>query len=316
MSNGLPGQGVVVGQTEFPVPVERAADMYRDALPAGGGGTLLERRAGYEGMLARLPIPDGAVITAGTYGGVEGFWVQAAGAASGRVGVMFHGGGYIIGSAKGYRAYAAEVSRVTNARVFVAEYRLAPEHPFPAAIHDARGVLAAAMDEVGPQSCFAIGDSAGGGLVLSALWELHREGEPLPGCVVLVSPLVDLTVTNASYDERAQVDPIVSRNGIQRAAQFYLAGRGPDDAPAAFPMRSDLGWLPPCLLLVGGREVLRDDSRNLAVKLEGEGVRVEFREYEDMVHVWPLFSEFLPEAQEALQQIGAFVGVQVAGASG
>ena len=150
MSNGVPGQGVVVGQTEFPVPVERAADMYRGALPAGGGGTLLERRAGYEGMLARLPIPDDAVITAGTYGGVEGFWVQAAGVASGRVGVMFHGGGYIIGSAKGYRGYAAEVSRVTNARVFVAEYRLAPEHPFPAAIEDARGVLAAAMEEVGP----------------------------------------------------------------------------------------------------------------------------------------------------------------------
>ena len=138
-------------------------------------------------MLARLPIPGDAVITAGTYGGVEGFWVQAAGASSGRVGVMFHGGGYIIGSAKGYRAYAAEVSRVTNARVFVAEYRLAPEHPFPAAIEDARGVLAAAMDEVGPQSCFAIGDSAGGGLVLSALWELHREGGPLPACIVLVS---------------------------------------------------------------------------------------------------------------------------------
>ena len=123
-------------------------------------------------------------------------------------------------------------------------------------------------------------------------------------------------MTNASYDERAHLDPIVSRNGTQRNAAFYLAGRGPDDAPAAFPMRSDLGWLPPCLLLVGGREVLRDDSRNLAVKLEGEGVQVEFREYEDMVHVWPLFSEFLPEAQEALQQIGAFVGVQVAGASG
>ena len=120
---------------------------------------------------------------------------------------MLHGGGYTIGSAKGYRAYAAEVSRVTKARVFVPEYRLAPEHPFPAAIEDARSVLAAAMDEAGPQSCFATGDSAGGGLVLSALWELRRGGGPLPACIVLVSPLVDLTVTNASFDERAHVDP-------------------------------------------------------------------------------------------------------------
>jgi epsilon-lactone hydrolase len=205
---------------------------------------------------------------------------------------------------------------VTNARVFVPEYRLAPEHPFPAAIEDACVLLSAVMVEVGPQSCFAIGDSAGGGLVLSAVLELRREGRPLPACIVLVSPLVDLTVTNASFDERAHLDPIVSRRGIQRAGEFYLAGRGPDDAPAAFPMRSDLGWLPPCLLRVGGRECLLDDSRNLAAKLEREGVQVDYREYEDMVHVWPLFSSFLPEAQETLQEIGAFVGAHASGGSG
>jgi monoterpene epsilon-lactone hydrolase len=297
----------------FPVPVDRAAAMFRDALPAAGGGTLQDRRAGYEAMLVRLPIPDDAVTTVDTLGGVQGYWVRAAGVTGGRVGVMLHGGGYIIGSAKGYRAYAAEVSRVTNARVFVPEYRLAPEHPFPAAIEDASGVFAAAMDEAGPRACFAIGDSAGGGLVLSALWELRRKGRSVPSCIVLVSPLVDLTVTNASYDERAHLDPIVSRRGIRRSAEFYLAGRGPDDAPAAFPMRLDLGWLPPCLLRVGGAEVLRDDSRNLARKLEREGVCVDYREYEDMVHVWPLFSEFLPEARDALREIGAFVDARASG---
>lgn len=297
------------------VPLDRAAAMYRDALPAGGGGTLQERRAGFEAMLARLPIPEDAAITADTVAGVDGFWVQAAGAESGRAGVMLHGGGYIIGSAKGYRAYAAEVSRATNARVFVPEYRLAPEHPFPAAIEDARGVFAAVLNEVGPQSCFVIGDSAGGGLVLSTLWELQRDGDLLPACVVLVSPLVDLTVTNASYDERADIDPIVSRRGTRRNAEFYLDGWGPDDAPSAFPMRSDLGWLPPSLLLVGGSEVLLDDSRNLAVKLEREGVHVEYRMYEGMVHVWPLFSAFLPEAQEALGEIGAFVNDRISSTS-
>jgi acetyl esterase/lipase len=298
-----------------PTPLDRAAAMYRDALPAGGGGSLQERRGGFEAMLARLPIPGDAAITADTVGGVDGFWVQAAGADGGRVGVMLHGGGYIIGSAEGYRAYAAEVSRATNARVFVPEYRLAPEHPFPSAVEDARGVFAAVLNEVGPQSCFVIGDSAGGGLVLSALWELRHDGGPMPACVVLVSPLVDLTVTNASYDEFADIDPIVSRRGIQRAAEFYLDGWGPDEAPAAYPMRSDLGWLSPCLLLVGGAEVLLDDSRNLAVKLEREGVHVEYRVYEDMVHVWPLFSAFLPEAQEALREIGAFVNDRITSAS-
>lgn len=296
-------------------PLDRAKAMLEHALPAHGGGTLEDRREGYEAVLAQLPIPEDASITAATYGGVDGYWVHAAGASTGRIGVMLHGGGYIIGSAKGYRAYAAEVSRATDARVFVAEYRLAPEHPFPAALDDARSVLAAAIDEVGPQSCFAIGDSAGGGLVISSLWDLHRTGATLPGRIVLVSPLVDLTVTNPSYEERANIDPVVSRKGIQRAAGLYLGGRGPDEVPAAFPMLSDLGWLPPCLLLVGGAEVLLDDSRNLAEKLEREGARVEYREYNDMVHVWTLFSSFLPEGQEALEQIGAFVNTEAYGTS-
>ena len=294
-------------ETTAPTPIDRAKAMLQRALPAEGGGTLQERRDGYEAVLMQLPIAADASITATTYGGVDGYWVHADGASTERIGVMLHGGGYIIGSAKGYRAYAAEVSRATNARVFVPEYRLAPEHPFPAALNDACAVLAAAIDDVGPQSCFAIGDSAGGGLVLSSLMELHSAEAPMPGCIVLVSPLVDLTVTNRSFEERAHLDPIVSRKGIERAASLYLNGRGPDEAPAAFPMLADLGWLPPCLLLVGGAEVLFDDSRNLADKLRHDGADVDYREYEEMVHVWTLFSSFLPEGREALSQIGAFV---------
>lgn len=292
-------------------PLDRAKSMLQRALPAEGGGTLDERRRGYEAVLTQLPIADDAYITAANYGGIDGYWVHAAGVTTERIGVMLHGGGYIIGSAKGYRAYAAEVSRVTNARIFVPEYRLAPEHPFPAALEDAQRVLGTAIDEVGAQSCFAIGDSAGGGLVLSSLWEMHRAGTPLPGRIVLVSPLVDLTVTNPSYEERATLDPIVSRKGIQRAASLYLDGRGPSEAPAAFPMLADLGWLPPCLLLVGGAEVLLDDSRNLAAKLEREDVAIEYHEYDDMVHVWTLFSSFLPEGRQALDQIGTFVSSDV-----
>ena len=117
--------------------------------------------------------------------------------------------------------------------------------------------------------------------MLSSLMELHRTESPLPGCIVLVSPLVDLTVTNPSYEEHARVDPIVSRKGIERAASLYLEGRGPDEALAAFPMLADLGWLPPCQLLVGSAEGLLDDSRNLAGKLRREGVHLSYREYED-----------------------------------
>ena len=216
-----------------------------------------------------------------------------------------------MGSAKGYCAFAAEVSRATDARVFVVDYRLAPEHPFPAALEDARRALAAAIDEVGPQSCFAIGDSAGGGLILSSLLELHSVGAPVPSSIVLVSPLVDLTVTNPSYEELASIDPICAQTGTRRNAALYLNGRGPEEAPAAFPMLVDLSWLPPALMLAGAAEVLRDDSRNLAAKLRREGVHVEYNEYADMVHVWPLFSSFLPQGQQALEEIGAFVRTQV-----
>lgn len=294
-------------ETAAETPIDRAKAILQRALPAEGGGTLQERRDGYEAVLVQLPIAADATVTAATYGGVDGYWVHVAGASTERIGVMLHGGGYIIGSAKGYRAYAAEVSRSTGARVFVPEYRLAPEHPFPAAVNDACAVLDAAIDEVGPSSCFAIGDSAGGGLVLSSLMESHWAEKLIPACIVLVSPLVDLTVTNPSYEERARLDPIVSRNGIERAASLYLDGRGPKDAPGAFPMVADLGWLPPCLLLVGSAEVLFDDSRNLADKLRHDGANVEYHEYDEMVHVWTLFSSFLPEGREALSQIGDFV---------
>jgi monoterpene epsilon-lactone hydrolase len=291
-------------------PIDQARAILERALPTAGGGTLQERRDGYESVLSQLPVADGTSVTGASFAGVDGFWVQAPEAVDDRIGVMLHGGGYIIGSAKGYRAYAADVSRATGARVFVPEYRLAPEHPFPAAIEDALAVLDAAMAEVGPQSCFAIGDSAGGGLVISSLWERHRAEASLPASVVLVSPLVDLTVTNPSYDDRAHLDPIVSRPGIQRAARLYLDGRGPEEAPAAFPMVSDLSWFPPCLLLVGGAEVLLDDSRNLAAKLERDGADVDYHEYDDMVHVWTLFASFLPEGREAIDRIGAFVKAQ------
>lgn len=295
-------------ETDTAVLIDRIATMFREAIPRGS--TLEQQREGLDWVLAQLPIRHEASITAATYGGVDGYWVQAAGASKSRIGVMLHGGGYVMGSAKGYCAFAAEVSRATNARVFVAEYRLAPEQPFPAGVDDARSVLAAATDEAGPQSCFAIGDSAGGGLLLSALIELHRAGVPVPASIVLVSPLVDLTVTNSSYEELASIDPICAQAGTRRNAAFYLDGRGPAEAPAAFPMMTDLSWLPPALMLAGGAEVLRDDSRNLAEKLRKEGVRVQYHEYEDMIHVWPLFSSFLPEGQEAVDEIGAFVSTQ------
>lgn len=287
--------------------VARVVTMFREAMPAGRDASLDELRDGFEAVLAQLPLRDDATVTAASHGGVDGYWVQAEGASDDRIGVMLHGGGFVMGSAKGYTAFAAEISAVTSARVFVPSYRLAPEHPFPEGMLDATSVIEASVAEVGPRACFAIGDSAGGGLVLTSLMEMNRTRARLPACIVLVSALIDLTVSNPSFTERAELDPICGQRGSRRNAAFYLAGRAPDEVPGAFPMRADLSWLPPSLLLVGSAEVLRDDSRNLADKLEREGANVTYGEYQDMVHVWPLFSSFVPEAKQAVAEIGEFV---------
>jgi epsilon-lactone hydrolase len=287
--------------------VARVVAMFREAMPAGRDATLGELRDAFEAVLAQLPLREDVTVTAASYGGVEGYWVQAHCATDDRIGVMLHGGGFVMGSATGYTAFAAEISNATGARVFVPAYRLAPEHPFPEGMLDAVRVMQAAVAEVGPRACFAIGDSAGGGLVVTSLMEMHRIGVHLPACIVLVSALVDLTVSNSSFQNRADLDPICGQRGTRRNAALYLAGREPDKVPGAFPMRADLSWLPPSLLLVGSAEVLRDDSRNLADKLEREGADVTYHEYEGMIHVWPLFSSFVPEAQQALAEIGVFV---------
>lgn len=287
--------------------VDRMASLFKETFATHRTGSLDEIRACFEDVLTQMPIDDDASIVADTYGGVDGYWVRAAQASTNRIGVMLHGGGFVMGSAKGYRAFAAEVSRVTDSRIFVPEYRLAPEHPFPAAVDDATAVIGAAVAEAGPESTFAIGDSAGGGLVVSSLMALHGAGQPIPGCIVLVSALVDLTVSNASFQELASVDPICAQAGTRRNVGLYLDGAGPQEAPGAFPMLTDLSWLPPSLVLVGGAEVLRDDSRNLADKLQREGVSVTLHEYPDMIHVWPLFSSIVSEGRQALEEIGAFV---------
>lgn len=291
--------------------VEQMMAIFREAIPAHRAGSLDQIRAGYEDVLAQLPIAEGTSLEAATYGGVDGYWVRAAGASTGRIGVMLHGGGFVMGSAKGYCAFAADISQATGSSVFVPEYRLAPEHPFPAGRDDAAAVIAAAVSEVGPESCFAIGDSAGGGLMVTSLVALHDSGLPVPQCVVMVSALVDLTVSNASFEELASVDPLCAQPGTRRNVALYLDGAGPDEAPGAFPMTTDLSWFPPSLLMVGGREVLRDDSRNLAEKLEREGVDVTLHEYDGMLHVWPLFSSIVPKGREAVDEIGAFVTSRV-----
>lgn len=288
-------------------PSARAVAMYRAAMPAAGGGTLDDRRQGYEELLGSLAVPAKTSVSSVEVQGLTGTWVDATGGQAHATIVLLHGGGYIIGSAFGYRALGAYLSRAIGAYVFIPEYRLAPENRYPAAIEDAQAAVALARAAHPNLPLVLFGDSAGGGLALSALLAIRAAGSTMPDAVLLVSALVDLEIKGSTYDTKAEVDPIVSRNGITRAASLYLDGRDVSSAPLAFPLHSDLSGLPPTQIIVGTAEVLLDDSRVLFEAMDAAGVDVYLREWQDMVHVWPHFAEFLPEAREALMHLSAFV---------
>jgi monoterpene epsilon-lactone hydrolase len=287
-------------------PLGRARALYGGALPPGGGGTLEDRRAGFERMLELLPPVTGSTADRFDVGDIACLRVDATGGEAVRAAVMLHGGGYVLGSATGYRAYASYLSAAARARVIVPEYRLAPEHRYPAAIEDAIATICHTYNEVGPGNTFLVGDSAGGGLALSSCLALRERGLPSPACILLLSPLVDLRAVNPTYADNSDVDPIVTQRGIQRAAEWYLDDAGPDRAPLAYPLDADLTGLPPVQILVGTDEVLLDDSRMIRTTLLNGRVPVEYAEYPDMVHCWPLFSSFLPEGRDALVKMARF----------
>jgi acetyl esterase/lipase len=191
--------------------------------------------------------------------------------------------------------------------VLLIDYRLAPEHPCPAAIEDAAQAYRWLLQQgIAPGQIAIGGDSAGGGLALAALVELRDSGVDMPAAAFMISPWVDLALTGESLQTRAQVDPLSSCEGLHAAAQLYLAGRDPRD-PRASPLYADMHNLPPLLIHAGDHEVLLSDATRLAAKAEVSGVEVRLEIWEEMWHVWHAWAADLPEAREAIERIGAFV---------
>jgi len=221
--------------------------------------------------------------------------------------LYFHGGGYALGSSKAHAEMASWIARAAQARVFVLDYRRAPEYRFPAALDDAllayRWMLSAGTD---PHNLALAGDSAGGGLTLALLTLLRDRGEPLPSSAVCISPWVDLRMTGASIVTRAAMDPLLTRDGLQQFADWYLGGQDPRN-PLVSPLYADLKGLPPLLIQVGTSEILLDDSLRLEQCARAAGVKVTLSQYEDMPHVWHVFASFLPEGKRAAAEIGEFV---------
>jgi acetyl esterase/lipase len=218
-----------------------------------------------------------------------------------------HGGAYVVGSAVGWSGFAAALSRAADARVLLIDFRLAPEHPHPAALDDALTAYRWLVETTSPQAHTVVaGESAGGGLALALLTALHDAGDDLPAAAVLISPWVDMTLTAASLDDRADLDPFTSRAGLEMNVGAYLQGQDPK-APSASPLFADLTGLPPTLILVGTNDALLDDATRLNDLARRAGVAVTLNVADEMYHMWPIMSSFLPEARQAVQEIGEFV---------
>jgi monoterpene epsilon-lactone hydrolase len=282
--------------------------MMVDATASGEATTIDEMRAAYDKMCSKLDIPTDARITDVEIAGVPCIDVRTADGEPDRTIVWLHSGGYAIGSPAGYRSLGAHLSAASGARVVLVDYRLAPEHPFPAALEDAAAVYRAVISEQhgGAEQCVLAGDSAGGGLVIATLVALRDNGDALPSCAVCCSPWVDLAQTGDSLDSNAAIDPAVSRGMLEMCTSMYLGDRDRYN-PLASPLYADLAGLPPLFVLVGTAETLLDDARRITDRASAAGVDATLRVADDMIHIFPLFVSFLPEAKDAVAEIGEFI---------
>lgn len=277
MRMGTPSQTPIVAQ-QIREPLERASVLSRGV------------------PLLRQPVQ---------YGDWRGEWLSAPGARSDHVVLYLHGGGYVSGSPASHRALMGRLSWHAQGRVLALDYRLAPEHVFPAALEDAWSAYWWLLNQgLEAKRIVVAGDSAGGGLTLALLMALRDANVPLPAAAICFSPWVDLAHTGASLHKNEATD-FINTNILHATADMYLAGHDPHD-PLVSPLYGDLQGLPPLLIQVGSAELLYDDGRRIAEKAQRAGVAVELDVAPGMVHVWQFMYWIEPKARQAVQQAGRF----------
>jgi monoterpene epsilon-lactone hydrolase len=269
-----------------------------------------QARENFEAMLAGIPIHEDVTFELATLGGVPARWSSTPGASKERVLLYLHGGGYLLGSTLGYRALFSALARASGVRGLAIDYRLAPEHPFPAAVDDALAAYRALLAQgIAPSSIAIAGDSAGGGLTVALLVAARDAGLPMPAAAVAISPWVDLECTGGSQSTKVAEDPVLNREGLLAMAAPYLNGASPR-TPLASPLYANLAGLPPLLIQVGSAEVLLDDSTRLAARAGEAGVHVQLEIWPGAPHVWHAFAFTLSEGRDAIAAAGAFVAAR------
>ena len=268
--------------------------------------TIAERRASVETTMEPIPLAPDCVTESLALSGVPAEKITHAGAVPGKVLLHLHGGGFFAGSIKSYRHVVSRYAMAANVTAYHLDYRLTPEHPFPAALDDAiaayKQLLAAS---VAPADLVIGGDSAGGNLAVALLLKAREEGLPQPAGLYLLSPWLDLTASGESYDTVGVRDPIISREEVIPLARIYLDGRL--DSPFTSPARADPAGLPPMLIQVGGEEALLSDSLNFANRAAMAGVDVKLHVWPEMPHAWPLFHPFIGAGLAAIDEAGQWM---------
>ena len=282
-------------------------DQILRSVPFDLGGDVAAQRPVLDQMLTSQPLPEDVGVTSEHLGGIPVIFVNIAGVEPRGTIFHIHGGGFALGSAAGSVRLASSLARKTGMRAVSADYRLAPEHPYPAALQDVTAAYRALLEQAGDADHIVVsGESAGGNLAVGLLIAVKTEGLPMPAAALLLSPMTDLTVTGGSYAGKAHADPVITAQAIRTRAADYLAGADPAD-PLVSPIFADLSGLPPLLIQAGSHEVLLDDATRLAAKAAADDVAVILDITPGVPHVFQAFAALLDEGDAALDRAARFV---------
>jgi acetyl esterase/lipase len=277
-----------------------------------GGGDVQTLRTAFSELMAQVPVAPDVQQNPVEIGGVAGVEVTIEGTEAENVILYFHGGVYVIGSAASSVPLVGDLVRRTGAKAITLEYRLAPEHPYPAAVEDARAAYEGLLAQgIAPDQIALAGESAGGGLAVATLLALREAGVPLPSCGYLMSPYVDLTLSGETLSEKREVDPLLTPDGLRARVPDYV-GRADASDPYISPIFGDLRELPPLLIQVGSHEILLSDALRLAGRAAISDVPVTLDVTPGVPHVFQAYAGLLDEAGAALDRASDFLQAQLA----
>ena len=275
-----------------------------------------ERRARIEEVGAVWPVADDISLTPIEIDGLPAEWSEAPGADRDSALLFLHGGGYCSGSILSHRRLVTEAGRAAGVRTLALGYRLAPEHPFPAAFDDALTAWRFLLSQGLEARRIAVGgDSAGGGLTVALINRLREAGQEQPGCAWLVSPWTDLTMSGATLSSKDAVDPLIHKPYLEELAGAYLPAAIARKDPRVSPLYADLRGFPPTLIQIGSDETLLDDSVRFAAAAGAADVAVTLEIWPHMIHAWPLWNAHLQDGRRALANAGAFMRAHLHGGS-